>query len=101
MKNKNSLLYLEMSGRVSELQKLGRDKLAAMKASESHEVSRDGVPFSVTTWVDKLPDRHIRVVVQCYERQGGVMGKVCAEGFRVNEVGKVVSLKENEIYEFL
>lgn len=87
--------------RLAELRLIPFDVLAQMPPSSSSESLIGKRTVTSTTWLDVVDGGVLRVVVQAYDRGGGLMGRMSADGFRINGKSEITPLLPAEIYEFL
>ncbi|KPJ92848.1 MAG: hypothetical protein AMJ55_09140 [Gammaproteobacteria bacterium SG8_15] len=78
------------------------EELKSLPEQSSCEITRDGMELTLSVWHDKPSATEHRVVVQAYKRQlMGIVGKVYAEGFVVNDQNQKRRLSSDELSEFI
>lgn len=90
-----------IENRLSELKGKPFSELSQLEAYQAEKVRRNGKVITVTVWKDMVGGSELQIVVQTYRRCFLGIGKMDAEGFKVNNFGVVQDLKREEIYEFI
>lgn len=87
--------------RLSELKQKSFTELLQLGDYQGEKVKKNGKAFTVAVWKDEVSDNELRIVVQVYRYWFLGVGKMEAEGFRIDNTGKVDNLSKEEIYEFI
>lgn len=87
--------------RVSQLKQKSFEELSQIESGRSEKVIEDGRTLVISIWKDFISDDELRVVVQVYRHWILGIGKMAADGFRVNGSGDVFDLKKEELYEYI
>lgn len=90
-----------IESRLSELKKKSFLALLELENYQAEKVVEDGKNVTVAIWKDVVGENELRIVVQTYRHWFLGIGKMDAEGFKVNKSGVVIDLKKEEIYEFI
>ncbi len=93
-------LSKEVQKLLAEMKQLPIKEIRKLPESNSRSLIMNNRKVTLTTWIDHYPES-CRVVVQAYDRAGGLMGQMSADGFRISQTGEISPLKEDEIYDFL
>ncbi len=67
--------------KVEQLRKLSFEDLCVLPESECDDVNIDEKKIALTTWMDMLGPKEVRVVFQCYEHTLLGVGWMSAHGF--------------------
>ena len=76
-------------------------ELGNIENSKEKTIRSNGKSFILTTWIDKINDDEIRIVVQSYRHFFLGIGKMDANGFTINKKGEISDLSESDLYEFI
>lgn len=95
-----NLLNELIESRLSSLKDKPFDELFQLTACQSEKVSRNGKRFTLSVWKDQIGDSEIRVVVQVYCHLILGIGRMAADGFRIEKNGTLKKLSPKELYEF-
>ncbi len=90
-----------IESRLSELKEKPFAELSELDAYQAEKVRKGGKVITVAVWKDMVGGSELQIVVQTYRRWFLGIGKMDAEGFKVNDCGVVQDLKKEEIYEFI
>lgn len=85
---------------LGELKKKSYNELALLSKYETRKVIDDGITYSLTVYKDVIDDYRLQIVVQVYRKIFSSAGEMAADGFIIDNIGKIVELKKEELYEF-
>lgn len=97
--NANSMDDL-VASRLLPLQSKPFNELFVLAPYQGEKVNRDGKKFTVSIWKDAISDLEIRVVVQVYRYLFFGLGRMTADGFRIEKDGTLKKLSREELYDF-
>lgn len=86
--------------RLSELKKKSFAELLLLEDYQGEKIEKRGKKFTVSVWKDQLSDSKLRIVVQVYRYWFLGIGKMDAEGFEINNEGKINSIRKTDMFEF-
>lgn len=89
------------SKRLSDLKKKSFLELSQLEDCQGEKVAQNGKSCTVTVWKDMIGDDELRIVVQVYRYWFLGIGKMDADGFKMNSEGKISELTKEELYEFI
>lgn len=87
--------------RLSDLKKKSYVELLQLESYQGEKVTQNGKTYTVAVWKDATDNDELRVVVQVYRYWFLGIGKMDADGFRINSEDKISNLKNEELYEFI
>jgi hypothetical protein len=85
---------------LSELIQKSFSELAQLPPYQGTKTQEGGKRLTISIWKDFINDGEIRVVVQVYRQLFFGIGRMTAEGFRINSRGVVHKLSREELYDF-
>ena len=89
-----------IESRLSSLKEKPFDELSELAPCQSEKVNRDGKVFTLSIWKDQISNEEIRIVVQIYRHLFLGIGRMAADGFRIEKSGARKKLSREELYEF-
>ena len=87
--------------RLSELRESTYDELLALVKCQSERIERNGKVFTLSIWNDLVGEQEIRIVVQAYSYLLFGIGRMAADGFRIEKTGNIKKLSREELYAFM
>lgn len=88
--------------KLEELRELSFVELLKRSGRSEETETSSSNRITTTVFIDKVGTEVLRVVVQVYKRgKLGVLNKVSADGFRVDQLNRIHPLAPGEIYEFM
>lgn len=85
---------------ISELKKKSFAELFQLENYQGEKVIHNGKSFTVAVWKDTISSDELRVVVQIYRYWFLGIGKMYADGFKINKENALSTLTKEELYEF-
>lgn len=87
--------------RLSALKEKSFIELSQLEDYQGEKVAQNGKSCTVAVWKDVINDDELRIVVQVYRYWFLGIGKMDANGFRINSEGKISDLTKEELYDFI
>jgi len=94
------LMDARLKKSIEELKTIHFSEIELMPEYSDIEEIEGKVKFTVATWVKRLADGSMQVVVQAYKYACLGMGTMLAEGFVIETNGNVRSLPEEVLFEY-
>ena len=89
-----------IESRLSSLKLKPFSELLDLVPCQSEKVNCNGKTLTLSVWKDQVSDDEIRVVVQIYRHLFMGIGRMAADGFRIDKNGTWKKLPQVELYEF-
>lgn len=90
-----------MEQRLSDLKQLSYDELLRLSDYSGDKKHINGKIYSIGTWKSTAEDGRIEIVVQVYRPWFLGIGKMSAQGIRVDKDGAVEILSREDLYDFM
>ena len=87
--------------RLSNLKKKSFIELSQFEGYQGEKSVQNGKSFTIAIWKDAINDNELRIFVQIYRHCFLGIGKMDADGFRINSEGKISDLTKEELYDFI
>lgn len=85
---------------LSELKQKSFAELSQLAPYHGEKLKRDGKTFTRSVWKDMVNEAEVRIVVQVYRHLFWGIGRMAADGFRIDREGEIRQLSKRELYEF-
>jgi hypothetical protein len=89
-----------IESRLSQLKQKSFAELSQLDAYQGEKVKQGGKTFTLSIWKDVVTATEIRIVVQAYRHLFCGIGRITADGFRIDQGGTIYKLSRHEIYDF-
>ena len=86
--------------RLATLEKQSFSELSQLAAYQAEKINQGKKAFTVSIWKDFVSDTELRIVVQVYRPLFLGIGRMAANGFRINKNSSIKKLSQEELYEF-
>lgn len=87
--------------RISGLKKKSFIELSQLEDYQGEKVTQNGKSCTVAVWKDAISDDELRIVIQIYRYWFLGIGKMDADGFKIDSEGKISDLTKEELYDFI
>lgn len=87
--------------RLAEMKRKAFEELSHFPAYQAEKVKQNGKTFIVSVWADSVGQAEVRIVVQAYRHLFFGIGRMAADGFRIDQCGTIRKLSRQELYEFI
>jgi hypothetical protein len=85
---------------VSTLRQKSFAELSEFPAYQGEKMKQNGKTFTVSIWKDVVNQTELRIVVQAYRHLFLGIGRMEADGFRIDQSGIIHKLSKPELYSF-
>ena len=89
-----------VQSQLSELKKRSFSELTQHPPYQGKKMKQNGKALTISVWKDIVNDGEIRIVVQVYRHFIFGIGRMTADGFRINSQGVIHRLSAQELYDF-
>jgi hypothetical protein len=89
-----------IQSQLSELREKSFSELAQLPPYQGTKTKQNGKALTISIWKDLVNDGEIRIVVQVYRHLFFGVGRMTADGFRINSGGVIHRLSRRELYDF-
>ncbi len=86
---------------LSDLKRKNFMELSQLENYQGEKIIQNEKSYTISIWKDMINNNELRIVVQIYRYWFLGIGKMEAEGFRINRDGNISDLTKKELYEFI
>jgi hypothetical protein len=90
-----------IESRLSELQNKSFSELSGLLPHQAEKVRQAGKTLVISVWKDVVSETELRIVVQVYRHFCFGIGRMMANGFRMDRTGTIHELSRKDLYDFL
>ena len=89
-----------LKSRLNELREKSFSELSQLAPYQAEKIGPGKKLFTVAIWKDSVSETELRVVVQVYRPFFLGIGRMAADGFRIQKNNTVEDLSREELFEF-
>jgi hypothetical protein len=89
-----------LKSRLVDLKKKSFSELSQLAPYQAEKIRQGKKLFTVAIWKDSVNETELRVVIQVYRPFFLGIGRMAADGFRIQKNNAVEGLSREELYEF-
>lgn len=86
---------------LSNLKRKNFIELSQLESYQGEKIIQNKKSYTISIWKDMISNNELRIVVQIYRYWLLGVGKMEADGFRINRDGNISDLTKKELYEYI